>query len=61
MNAASVFTLVHEKEQQYTGLPCAQLLQKLNLSEYVDIETKKDALFEHRLEFVCLSQSLVEQ
>ena len=58
MDAGTIWELKRDNMVLYSRMHSVQLMQSLNVKEYVDIEDKKDALFQTRLEFICLAESL---
>ena len=58
MDAGTIFELKRDKMLEYSRMHTGQLMQSLEYKEFVDIESKKDILFEKRIEFICLAKSL---
>ena len=58
MDSHAILTYLSEKEKEYLCLHSHQLLQCLHVKEYIEIETKKDELFQKKMEFISMSKSL---
>ena len=58
MDSHAIITYLSEKEKEYSRLHSHQLLQCLHVKEYIEIETKKDELFQKKMEFISMSKSL---
>lgn len=56
MNAESVLRFIDERRRHLGSLNCSQLMGWLNYTEYVDIEEKKNCLFEKRIEYVTMAE-----
>ena len=60
MDASAITTYLADKKQEYSQLQSHQLVQYLHYKEYVEIETKKDELFQKKIEFISMAKSLRE-
>ena len=60
MDAIAITTYLQDKKTEYTRFHSRQLLQALHVKKYVDIESKKDELFNAKVDFVSMSKSLRE-
>ena len=59
MDSHAITTYLSDKKNEYSRLHSHQLLQ-LHVKEYIEIETKKDELFQKKMEFISMSKSLRE-
>ena len=50
IDAESVFRFIDERREHFGVLNCSELMGFLNYTEFVDIEHKKNCLFEKRIE-----------
>ena len=60
MDALTITAYLADKKTEYSRLHSQQLLQALHVKEYVEIESKKDELFQKKMEFITMSKCLRE-
>ena len=58
MDRNSVLRYFEEKKIHYSAFSGEDLLQALNLQEFIHIEDKKRDLFLKRIDFICMAKSL---